>query len=90
MELETFTQTRLLLERERLAIENDPAARQRMYEWISTIERVPRSDGVMQVSMDAAEVMMNQAGEAEELQQISRKWSALEWLQGAIRRLRAG
>lgn len=89
MELETFIQARLSRERERFWIENDPAAKQQLYEWISAIERAPLSADAVQLSMDAAEVRMNQAGDAEELRRISREWSALEWLQGAIRRARA-
>ena len=90
MELETFIQARLSRERGHFGIENDPAAKQQLYEWISAIERAQLSADVVQLSMDAAEVRMNQASDIEELRRISREWSALEWLQGAIRRARAG
>ena len=89
MELETFIQTQLRRERERFEIEQDPVARQRLQDWISTIKNAPRSADAVQALMDATEVEMNQADDLPELWQLGRERSALEWLQGVIRKAHA-
>lgn len=89
MELETFIQARLRRERERFEIEQDPVARQILQDWISTVKNAPRSADAVQALMDATEVEMNQADDLLELRRLGRERSALEWLQGAIRKAHA-
>jgi hypothetical protein len=88
MEVDTYIQTRLEYEKRRLTNDNNPSAKERAQTWISTIENAPLSIEKIQTLMDAKEIAMNKVSDIAELQQLDRELSALEWLQGVIRKAR--
>ncbi|MEO9294210.1 MAG: hypothetical protein ABI347_01255 [Nitrososphaera sp.] len=93
MELETFVQTlRLQKKQKYFGIKSDPAAKRRlmMMEWISARKQALCPADAIQVPIDAAETGTNHTDNPKEFYRLGRQCLALEWLQGALRRARAG